>query len=360
MTESVINIIRTYLKNNEGKSNSEIAKLILEKSKKLAHYSEGTLKNYIAQVKELPVKTTSTTPGNLAKKKKPESVVTTRDFKEAAAQIDEEQKDLTIHDHIKGYIATFDDQSNTFIAKQMHEDGVGTEYSQGTLQNYIARNRKDMKEFDGKGVSNVEILKKSRKKEKEKATNIPNHEVMVIDQSFINRHDIQVYLDGLANNSNLYYTLTQFSENVQVLATRKQHKAGKDLNCDIYEEEDLGINLLAAISTTCRAVLKESPNDKVNLTIVTSGFDNQSSYLTYEDISEMLMRLRSEKQWNINLVFTGVRPEEAKDLAVKLGIDTSNLLIATRSQDVWTDMNRAAQKRVNKINSNETPVVAYY
>jgi hypothetical protein len=65
MTKEYISVIKSYIDKNPEASNSEIARIIKEKSNKLSHLSEGSLRNYISQVKAMPNKIVSTTSGHL-------------------------------------------------------------------------------------------------------------------------------------------------------------------------------------------------------------------------------------------------------------------------------------------------------
>jgi hypothetical protein len=51
MKKEVYTIVRKFVKENPGASNSELASIIKEKSTKLKKYTLGTLKNYICKVK---------------------------------------------------------------------------------------------------------------------------------------------------------------------------------------------------------------------------------------------------------------------------------------------------------------------
>jgi hypothetical protein len=393
MNNSTISIIRRYVKNNPKLSNRQLATLISEKS--TLNFSNGTLQNYIAQIKKLGDKVISTKPGNvtgdeinypedrhktkiIGKVKASKECKSISDEKErqskaivppavtgsfvadvlidAASRITPvESKPLTSKDHIRGYLLAYTDKNFSEIANLLHSNNLCTEYTLGTLRNYISVEAKNIGDTQKrvKSTSSAVLLKETIKEAESKYTHIKNHEVILVDASTCQASDIQYVVDHAGKEVSTLFSVIAFSENT-IVANSKQEKP----QVKFTYQPTLGINLLSSISTACHlAATNDMTGYNTNLTIITSGGDNMSKELTYEDVRYALDELIHDHKWTVNLIFTGERKEEGFRLAQWLGIDSSNVTTGMFDSQV---INNSMHKRINKLKSEEETSLNYY
>jgi hypothetical protein len=407
LNKKTISIIKRYIANNNTLSNRQLATLIKEKS--TLTYSQGTLQNYIAQIKKLGDKVIDTTPGNVTgdevnypedhhktkiigeikvydkqcksvsdeKEKQPITPESnTGSFVadvliDAASRIpynkpgsigsafikDEpiESKPLTSKDHIRGYLLAYTDKNFSELANMLHSANLCTEYTIGTLRNYISAEAKNIGDTQKrvKSTSSAVLLKETSEEAIKKYTHIKNHEVILVDASSCQASDIQYVVDHVGKEVSTLFSVVAFSENT-IVANSKQEKP----EVKFKYEPTLGINLLSSITTACYlAASKDMVGYNTNLTIITSGGDNISTELTYEDVRYALDELIHDHKWTVNLIFTGDRSEEGYKLAQWLGIDTSNVTTGYFDPQVATNY---MHKRINKLKIEEETSLNYY
>jgi len=396
MEKKTISIIRRYIKENPNMSNNQLGALIKEKS--ILTYSQGTLQNYIAQIKKLGDKVISTKPGNvtgdeinypedhhktkiIGKVKAPKKCKSVSDEKErqskkaitppaitvsfvadvlidAASHIKDAPvvtKPLTSKDHIRGYLLAYTDKNFSELANMLHEAGLCAEYTLGTLRNYISAEAKNIGDTQKrvKSTSSAVLLKETTKEAESKYTHIKNHEVILVDASTCQSSDIQYVVDHSGKEVSTVFSIIAFSENTIVVNSKQEKPQVK-----FTYQPTLGINLLSSISTACHlAATKDMVGYNTNLTIITSGGDNLSKELTYEDIRYALDELIHDHKWTVNLIFTGFRTEDGYKLAQWLGIDSSNVTTGMFDPQV---INNSMHKRINKLKSEEEVSLNYY
>lgn len=85
----------------------------------------------------------------------------------------------------------------------------------------------------------------------------------------------------------------------------------------------------------------------VNLTIVTErGVDFGSVHISKESIAELIQKVKSRFGWSINLL---CRERSAKEVAIELGIDTSNAVNYTYGSEAMDFLVRGRQNRNEKL-----------
>jgi len=368
MENKTISIIHRYITKYPNMSNNQLGALIKEKT--TLHYSQGTLQNYIARVKKLGKNaldvTSSNTIGDEIDEAKATKTIVTKigaaaDFKDkyiaGTDPIDQpiESKPLTSKEHIRGYLLAYTDKNFSEIATLLHSNNLCTEYTLGTLRNYISVEAKAIGDTQKrvKSTSSAVLLKETTKEAESKYTHIKNHEVILVDASTCQASDIQYIVDHSGKEVSTVFSVVAFSENT-IVANSKQEKP----QVKFTYQPTLGINLLSSISTACHlAATKDMSGYNTNLTIVTSGGDNMSKELSYEDVRYALDELIHDYKWTVNLIFTGERKEEGYKIAQWLGIDSSNVTAGMFDPQV---INNSMHKRINKLKSEEETSINYY
>jgi hypothetical protein len=368
MENKTIEIISRYIKENPNMSNNQLGALIKEKT--TLTYSQGTLQNYISRVKKLGKDalntiSASTTGDEIDEPKVTKTIVTNivaaADFKEnyigGIDPIEEpvELKPLTSKEHIRGYLLAYTDKNFSEIARMLYDADLCTEFTIGTLRNYISAEARNIGDTQKrvKSTSSEVLLKETKKEVESKYTHIKNHEVILVDASTCQASDVQYVVDHAGEEVSTLFTVIAFSENT-IVASSKQEKP----QVKFTYQPTLGINLLSSISTACHlAATKDMVGYNTNLTIITSGGDNMSKELSYEDVRYALDELIHDHKWTVNLIFTGERKEEGFRIAQWLGIDSSNVTTGYFDPQV---INNSMHKRINKLKSEEETSLNYY
>jgi len=355
MEAKTISIIKRYIDQNPKLNNSQLARLIEKKS--TLKLTFGSLQNYIAKVKAMPDKIVDTKPGNVtriarvekadeSKKRKKEISRTTENIKH------EEPKQLTLKDHIKSYLIAYDGKNHREICELLKSNGIGVQYTDGTLKNYISAAAKELQDSvaSNKVTSYEDLFNKS--KESTKKVKVKNHEIIIVDTASMSSYDLQNILDNLSTDTDNFCTVVNFDENINLNTVFSNNPV-----IDYEQNKELGINLLNAITTAfSSATLTDNKTLPTNITIIVSGGDNLSRNLSYDDVRYALDELKTNYNWNVNLVFTGKRKEEAIKLGLLLGIDSTNVTTDSNCDNIIHSMNN----RINKLVSEETLICANY
>jgi len=364
MEAKTISKIQSYIKKNSKLNNSELARLIINDG--ALNYTEGSLKNYIAQVKSMPAKVVSTIKGNVtrdskdARKDSPKEASTRKSVapeatksapkREVTSKTEELKKPLTIQEHIAGYLVAYEGKSYGVICSTMKANGIGTQFTDGTLRNYISAVAKGLN--DNKNELNTKSSAELLKSTKKASVKLMNHEVFVVDTKVADSYNMTHIIDNLSTDVDSRVTLVAFDENVNVMANCTPNPS-----FSFQSEKDLGINLINAITTAVSLAMNSKAKDApTNVTIITSGGDNKSIHTTYEDVKWMLDEIKTNHNWNVNLVFAGQRSEEAIRLGLLLGIDSSNI---TTKFDTYKIIN-SINKRISKVQQNAVIIAANY
>lgn len=334
MEKNTISVIKRHIKENKGLNNSELARLMVKHSK--LGLSEGSLKNYIAQVKAMKPKTVSTKKGHISSK-----IDTTKSLKgEKIGKIKVIKAKNPIYSLIEVYLIANPEMNNSDIARLMHSKGDGSQYTEGTLKNYVSTARANSSSSPLSKSSPAAPLK------------MINHEVFIVDTNAMDDDSLQNIVDNLSSDLDNKISVLVFDENIQSIA-------GFDPSPEIRfkSEKELGINLLGAISTAVLLFIKniDTKNIPTNITIITSGGDNLSTYLAYPDIRALLDELKEDFNVSVNLVFTGERENEAVSLGLHLGIDSTNVTVDASEENLIS----ALQNRAKLILS-KTPIIAAF
>lgn len=346
MTKETISIIRRWIKENPTLNNSQLANLIFDNS--TLNYSEGSLKNYIAQVKKLDSKIVSTSVGHINDDiKKDKSPKTEKPV--------ETVKKKSIHEHIKGYLVAFPDVSFSELARMMHDNNIGKDFSEGTLRNYISRNAKEIKFSigDEKVNSSEELYNKVKDNSKEEIPFEKLHIVNVVDQGLNGIDYLNQYFSYFRSLCDYTTnTVCEFSENVSI---KKFLDTASHI--EFNYQPTLGISLFNAINTTLISLVPRINKEKeyVVINIITSGYDNMSTYLTSDNVRNLITRVSTELGWTINLIYLQNNSEEAKKLGQQLGIDSSNILVTENDGYIVKErLISSFNKKLNTLRNKST------
>jgi hypothetical protein len=333
MEKNTISVIKRHIKENKGLNNSELARLMVKHSK--LGLSEGSLKNYIAQVKAMKPKTVSTKKGHISSTIEPAKSLKG----EKIGKIKVIKAKSPIYSLIEVYLIANPEMNNSEIVRLMHSKGDGTLYTEGTLKNYVsaARSNSGSSSTSSKSSAPAKMI---------------NHEVFIVDTNAMDDGSLQNIIDNLSSDLDNKISVLAFDENIQSIA---KFESNPEIN--FRSENQLGINLLGAISTATLLFIKNNSVKDIptNMTIITSGGDNLSTYLAYPDVRALLDELKEDFNVSVNLVFTGEREDEAIPLGIYLGIDSTNVTVDASDDNLI----EALQKRA-KFLLKKTPIIAAF
>jgi hypothetical protein len=353
MDNSTISIIRRWISENPEMNNSELAREIHSRS--TLNLSVGSLQNYIAKVKKLDNKVVSTQPGHIMnerEKTKEDNINSTYPLTPKETY----PVTMSIHDHIKGYLISFPETNFVDLAQMMQSNNVGTEYSLGTLRNYISRGAKDIQvKIDGSmPTSSDELYSKVKEADKQDSSIGFDHLniITIVDQALVNSGYLQDFIDHSEELSELVTnTLCSFAEAVNI-----HYCTMRSTYASIQREDRLGIKLYDAIHTTIMSALTKinKLKDYCVVNIVTSGYDNGSNFLVDSDISDLFTRLSKEFGWTINLIYLKNNETEAINLGQKLGIDSSNVMSCSNDGYIVKEvLIRSFNKKLNQLRNKD-------